>query len=468
MTRGATAAEARPAWAVALLLAALVIAVWLPSLHASFQFDDWSVIVGDPRVQSFVAWWAAMPALRPLLKLVYALGNEAGGAPALFRGLNIALHAANTALVFVLTRRLARRLRSADAVAATRVGAITALVFGLHPVQTEAVTYVSGGSMVLSATAVLLCLAAFLRELDDERRGRWLVPCALALLAALAVRETAAVAPLALTLWWAAEQGGRHRAPGTALILLAALTVAALVAGFVWTDYPYLLRTSLAARAPLENLLVQTRGVFHLAAQLVRWDRLNVDPALVAGEALTPRNVLRAIVLLGVVGLAVAQWRQRRWLAFGVLWFLLWLAPTQTLLARLDLVNDRQLYLALLGPAFILAHLLQGLRAQSVLAAAVLAMLLATGTAMRNLVYADEVSFWEDVLAKAPHNARAANNLGIALAFACRPLAAATAFESAVRLRPDDTRARLNLELLQRGELPGVPATCPAVASPPR
>ncbi len=41
--------------------AMLVVAVYLPALNASFQFDDWRVIVADPRVASLGAWWHAMP-----------------------------------------------------------------------------------------------------------------------------------------------------------------------------------------------------------------------------------------------------------------------------------------------------------------------------------------------------------------------------------------------------------------------
>ena len=56
--------QPRPSW-LALLLMAVVIIVWLPVLDASFQFDDWSVIVRDARVASLAAWWAAMPRASP-------------------------------------------------------------------------------------------------------------------------------------------------------------------------------------------------------------------------------------------------------------------------------------------------------------------------------------------------------------------------------------------------------------------
>jgi hypothetical protein len=168
-------------------------------------------------------------------------------------------------------------------------------------------------------------------------------------------------------------------------------------------------------------------------------------------------------MLLGLVIAAAAwQWRSCRWLAFGVLWFFLWLAPTHSFVARLDLVNERHLYLALLGPAWLLAIGLQRLRTQGLVVAALFAMLMAGATALRNRVYFDEIAFWQDVVAKSPRNARAANNLGMAYAAACQPLAAAHAFEDAARLAPDDPRPAINRVLAERGELPDLPADCSA------
>jgi protein O-mannosyl-transferase len=462
---------------MALILAGLVVAVWLPSLDSPFQFDDWNVIVRDSRVASLAAWWQSMPALRPLLKLEYALGHELGGAPLLYRAVNVAVHATNVMLVFALVRRLARRMRLADPAGATRVGAFTAIVFALHPVQTESVTYISGGSQALATLFALLTLMTFTRLLDARghawRQFGWLGLSLLSLVAALAARETTAVVPVACALWWAAESGPRGlrddgAAPWIALALLLAVTIAAAVAAWWSTAYPYLLQTSLGVRSPWRNLLAQGDAIAWLLGQLLRWNDLNADPALAPDTALSAANLARAVVLLALIGVAVWQWRSRRWLAFGVLWFFLWLAPTHSLIARLDLANERHLYLALVGPAWLLAIGLSRLRTQGLVIAALLATALTFATAQRNRVYADEVTFWQDVVAKSPHNARAANNLGMALAAACQPLAAARAFDDAARKAPDDPRAGINAALLERGALPGVPPACVTAPSAPR
>ena len=85
--------------------------------------------------------------------------------------------------------------------------------------------------------------------------------------------------------------------------------------------------------------------------------------------------------------------------------------------------------------------------------AAVAALVVALGvaTARRSLVYADEVTFWQDVAPKAPHGARAHGNLGFALAARCRTAEAETALLRALELDPGYVRAAVNLRLLREG-----------------
>jgi tetratricopeptide (TPR) repeat protein len=445
------------------LAALLVVAVYLPALSASFQFDDWQVVLGDARVASLAAWWESMPGMRALVKLTYALNHSLGAQVEGFRAVNIALHACNTALVFFLVRDLSRRLRTADAGGASLVAAVTALVFALHPVQTESVTYIAARPNLIAALFSLLALLAWLRGRQRQTWLRWPL-AALCYVAALAGKETAAVLPLAMLLCLAAERSVTRRDvlfPAALVLLFFAL----MTALWSWLPYDYLLRTSLQTRGPLENLLTQAEGVTWLAGQLLRWDLLNADPMLAPVTTITLGGVLRTGVLLAVLAAGVLCLRRLPAVGFGILWFFLWLAPTNSLLARLDVANDRQLYLALMGPGWCVAHLFLQLKARAWIATLLLAMVLAAGTWTRNRVYQTEIGFWQDVTAKSPHNARAWNNLGMALAGECRAQAAADAFREASRLAPDDPLAEINLALLEQGEL-DVAGHCPGRSLP--
>jgi hypothetical protein len=110
------------------------------------------------------------------------------------------------------------------------------------------------------------------------------------------------------------------------------------------------------------------------------------------------------------------------------------------------------------GPAFLLAYgigksLETRRRALAIGVVAMLCLVLATATHVRNRVYADEITFWNDVVAKSPWNARGFNNLGFALALNHRDEEADAAFREALRLDPAYVRAAVNLKLLRAGAL---------------
>jgi hypothetical protein len=190
---------------------------------------------------------------------------------------------------------------------------------------------------------------------------------------------------------------------------------------------------------------------------------LNADPAL---PVRTGPDALTAVTLAGLVlaiGYGIRSWRRGGVAGFAIAWFLLWLAPTQTLLARLDIANDRHLYLALVGPAWWLGTAVARLPARAALAMVVAtAVALALATAQRNRVYASEIAFWRAVVADAPHNARGHNNLGWALAQACQAAAADAEFGAAIALAGDATRAAMNRQWLREGRAPLVAADCAA------
>ncbi len=449
----------------ALVLAAVAIG-YANALGASYQFDDWSVIVRDPRVQDLAAWWASMPGIRPLLKLSYALNHESGLGVAGFHAVNVAIHAGNGLLALWLVRRLLAGLAFAPADAGW-IALATALIFVLHPVQTEAVTYASGRSTSLAVFFSFASLAAWVS--GRERGNRLLAGLVspLLMLLGLATKEIAVVVPALLLLWLATDvsRPWRWRAALSATAVHWLLLALALAGALALPAYRAFVATSLATRGMGENLIAQSRGIAYLAGQLLHIDRLNADPALAAVTTLDGAGLLLVLAITGIAGLALAGLRRAPLPSFAVLWFLVWLAPTNSLLARLDLVNDRQLYAALLGPALLLAVAIHrlGTRRPGLGSVALAPVLLLTGLAthLRNDVYRDEVGFWRNVVEQSPYNPRAFNNLGVALATECDLPRAAAAWRRALELDPGDVRVAVNLRLLADGVLPEGVGPCP-------
>jgi protein O-mannosyl-transferase len=429
------------------LLAMAVLLAWFNALTGPFQFDDYNVIVGNPAVHSLPAWLASMPGIRPLLKLSYALNWAVNASPFGFHLVNIVIHAANAILVFLLLRAL-RPARDNDL-----LPLLAAALFALHPVQTEAVTYIAGRSTSLMATFYLASLLAYLRA-DPSRRWRGQVLSAVFFAAALMVKETAVTLPFALLLVDAVRaqpmgvQAFRRQSLHWA-VLAAALAVVALS-----PTYRHLADVSLATRPMFANLLTQANAQFWLLGQLVMPWRLNADPDLPVVMAWSARSVLQLALLLGVLVAGLLSLRRRPWIAFAVLWFFLHLAPTNSLLPRLDVANDRQLYLAGIGAFVAFAMALEWLLARrrgAWLAPAIVGLLLVAlgaSTVMRNQAYATQAAFWEDAAAKSPGKPRVHNNLGWVYQQEGRYGDAREAYLRALRIDADYWRARINLQML--------------------
>jgi protein O-mannosyl-transferase len=452
-----------PATAAAWLALAFLVAVaYANSFAGVFQYDDYRVIVDNPQVASLAAWWGSMPGIRPLLKLSYALVEGSGLGLLGHHAVNLALHAANAGLVYLVLRDLieepsqARRSIPASAVA---FGA--AALFAVHPVATEVVTMVSGRSTAMMSCCMLLSVLAHLR-------GR--TPLSLAAFAlALASKESAVVLPALLLLLDRLRQPASNwrtalrRLLPHLLVLLAGLLLILLSA-----RYRHHFEVGLATRPPLENLITQSAAVLYLLSRLVMIGGLNVDPVLPVFSAWDAFWLLTSLLSGGLLLSGFLLWPAKRGAAAALIGFFILLAPTNSLLARLDVANERQLYLAAVGfyalAVATLAWLCAGRRVVYWSALGALLVALSVTTLQRNEIYASEVRFWTAVVDKSPSNARAWNNLGMALAGEERRAEAVVALTRAIELAPADYRARFNRRRLCREAAAAAPDAGSSVA----
>ncbi len=432
-----------PGWLPALV----AVVAYLPSFAGVFQFDDYNVIVNAPGVHS---WHALLgnPGIRPLLKASYTLNWTLGPGEFGFHLVNVSAHAINSALLYAVGSTLcARWFGEGDSGRARGVALAAALLFALHPAQTEAVTYISGRSSSLMASFYLGALLVYLRG------GRRAVSTLLFVLA-LATRETAVTLPAALLL---CEACGNEQRPWRTFWREVArrqwmhwtvLAGAAIVA-VLDPRYVELLSFGFTQRDSWSNLLTQVGGISYLVWHLVGLRGYNIDPSLTPLVEWNAALGAQAVLLAALLALGVASVRSRPWIGFGVLWFFLQLAPTNSIVPRLDVVNDRQLYLAGWGLFLGLVAQIARLRPAPVPTRAALGILFglcALSGVARQLDYASEIALWESSVREAPWNPRAHNNLGYAYHLAGRIDDADREYRSALFLRPGYGKARFNLD----------------------
>ncbi len=210
---------------VTLLLAIAIGGVYYNALGNGFVFDDYLSVVNRsaiPRVASkpLLAFSPAVLGYRPLRTLSYVLDYRLGGMrPWAFHLSNLVYHWLTACLVFFVTLRLVASekvvssqlsvvrpsnsgLRTPDS--GLRTALFAALLWALHPIQTDAVTYISGRRDILTGLFFFLGLYAFLRLRTPDSRLRtgervvWMGVAFLAYGLALLSKEMAVTLPLVM------------------------------------------------------------------------------------------------------------------------------------------------------------------------------------------------------------------------------------------------------------------------------
>ncbi len=465
---GRKLARSAAPWVGLLALLAATAVAYGPSLRGGFVLDDDRVVVWNPDLRQPDA--VRLPRLRellgtarPLTSVSFAADLRGGLDPGSFHRTGLLLHLLTVVTAFVLLRRLLVRVGHARPAG---VALVVASLFALHPIQLESVAYVSQRSEVLSTLLYLWTLLLLDAVASHPRGARGAVTWTGGVFAwvlamgakAIAISLPAAFLADQLVLAPAGERGGRAAARRAVRGAVIVLPIAALAA---WSATMQLATLEAAPgggagfrATPLTSvqyLLTQLR-VQWLYLRLLAWPAgLSIDRPFEASRALDPAALLAAAGLVLAVGLALWTWARaerspadapaHRLVAFGILFWLVVLSPTSSLVPVLDLAVEHRVYLASLGPflAFVAAAdaLLFGRLAprttRIVAAALTLAALVPLGVALR--VRADAWSspagIWREAEVLAPTSPRIVVNLGAALAHAGDVPGAEAAFQRA-------------------------------------
>ncbi len=446
-------ARAAPWAALAVLLAATALA-YAPSLSGPFVLDDWGSIQANMALRRPEA--LHLPSLPELLgparrvtEVTFAADWRAAGLdPVRFHAVGLLLHLAAVVAAFAFLDALLRR---AGHPRARAVALVVAGLFALHPIQAESVAYAAQRSEVLAALLVLVAL-----RLLDGAAAAWGRPRGtvawgggtLAWIIGMGAKSTAIAAPGAWLVDQAvvapsAERGGAAlrkrvlRAVGLSvpMVLLAGWAVVLHLRAFASTPSggAGFEATSLG---PGAYFLTQLR-VSWLYLRLLAWPSgLAFDRTFPPSAGLDPAAMAAGVGILAVVALAAWLWAAAeragearpasRLAAFGILFWLVALAPTSSFVPVADLAVEHRVYLAAMGPFLAvvvgvdaaLARLLSPRRARGAAAAIACAVLLALGISLhaRATTWSSEESLWRESAVASPDNARAWTNLGLAQA----------------------------------------------------
>jgi tetratricopeptide (TPR) repeat protein len=326
----------------------------------------------------------------------------------------VLLHALNAALAFLLIAELMGLPKEKEDARGLAAAAFGALLFSLHPLRVESVTWASERSDVL-------CAAFYLATVLCWARGRF--KTALALHAAgLTAKGVGMTVPLVLLIvdaaglsrrpWPGARRAAERMAPFLALSAAAGLAnkIAQDRFGSTWT---------LEALSVADRLAIGAWNYTHgLAKTLWPAGLMGLYPMPSPFVALEPRFALAGAL---VVLLSALAWRlRRRSPPFAAAWsaYLVIMAPMAGFIKTgPQLMADRYTYLATLGLAGLAAAGVRRVSARRGTASAILAALLlaalAGATWRRQGDWLDNERFWTSELAKDPGSATARHFLGL-------------------------------------------------------
>lgn len=419
------------------VLAAVVLLVYANSYRGAFVFDDAEAIHRNPYVRNpgSVEWlWRTPPnstlGCRPVAQWTFALNYAVSGLDvAGYHTVNIAIHISGAIALFLLLRLILVETRwgRRDPDCAWWTAMLVALWWAVHPLQTQAVTYICQRQESLASLLYLLVMIAVFKRNQAPSR-HWSVLAVVCCWLGLATKEITLSIPLAaIMLTWLQNGKGATftRANMGFFALLGAgwlLSALLILGGDASMDEA----AGRSPHTPFGYLLSQAEIIPHYL-RLVFDPRHQVFdyydwpvPALDAGL------VLRILLLAAGLVAGFVLLVRRHWASVPVLLFYAVLAPSSSLYPLHNQAVEHRMYLPLASVLALVVvvgwslRMLPGIpvssrrRLHGGTVALIAATILWHGwlARERNKVYASEVRLWSDTAAKRPHNARAFMNLG--------------------------------------------------------
>jgi tetratricopeptide (TPR) repeat protein len=470
-----------------------VVLAWSNSFSAPFELDDDPSIVRNLTIRHLGSGaWLFPPAHagetvggRPVLNLSLALNYAAHGLDVRgYHVANLAIHLGGALLLFGIVRRLAgySDVRARLGVSSAWLAWCVAAIWAVHPLQTQAVTYIVQRAESLMSFFFLLTVYAFVRaaegvtdpgiatslrpalagtraapaNVSTRRTLAWSVLSVIACAAGMATKENMVAAPVVVWCFDRAffsrgfsaafrQRRGYYVALAATWVPLATLVLgtggnrggtSGFDVGVRWLDYWL---TQVPAMARYLSLSFWPSGLVF---------EYGMEPAVIWGSLLLPGVVVLAVL----VGCGYAMVRLPRVGAVGLAGLAI-LAPTAIVPGTLQSIVEHRMYLPLASVVVLVAIAacrVLGRTRGALLLAGALAMVgaFASLTAARNTVYRSELALWRDSATKRPGNPRAQNNLALALQQAGQTEEAMAHFRRAIALQPNHAFAHHNLGLL--------------------
>jgi Flp pilus assembly protein TadD len=451
-----------PAWLLAVLLGLVTIALYWPVMsHGFTSSDDPVYVTANPHVQAGLNWegvkWAFCNTEQaaywaPLMWLSHMLACQIFGLnPWGHHLINVLLHAANTALVFLVFRQMT---------GATWRSLVLAAFFGWHPLRVESVAWVTERKDVLSAFFWMLTLLAYVKYVEscrvpDSKSKVWYGTALVMFVLGLMSKAMLVTLPCVLLLldWWPLERFKSSRAR-----LLIIEKIPFLVLAAAASVVTFVVQKQGGAVMSLESLPLGARVGNALISYCRYLEKtfLPTDLAILyphPGYWPLYEVVLAGVFLCGTSVLLFVSRRRYPFLMMGWLWFMGTLVPViQFVQSGLQAMADRFSYVPSLGVLILVIwgayELTQRWRYQVIvlLMAGLLCSVLCLGLTRRQIGYwKNDETLFRNALDVTQNNCLAHKIVGDALLNKGQLDDAINQYKEAIRLEPNFAKAHHKL-----------------------
>lgn len=425
-------------WLPYLVFACLILVAYAIVLNAPFLIDDKAGIAKNPNVGKLSSVYKfPVSALRYfILYISYVFG---GLHPAAYRLMNILFHFGTVSALYLVVKKLINQ----------RVAFISAVLFAIHPIATESVTWISAVTYPQYAFFSLMTIYAYIRGKERNIWTRWsYVFFSLALLSSEKAVAVPAILVLIEATYFSLKKNWKELIPymiiGGLMALLALSTLSARIQSFQ-NDY-YI-------RPQFYNPIEHIPYSLTFYAQLILFpDRLSIyqsELSITIWEFL-----IRWAFFIALIVTLISSYAKKKHLFFWLGFYILATAPSLLPLNIVWVVAERYAYLGSAGLivafSYILTAALDRKKTQTVFYTLLffLVIVLTGRTLVRNMDWTSAANLWSATVLTSPHSSNAHNNMGDVYAQQKDYKNAAIEFQKAIELQPGDADPRHNLGIV--------------------
>jgi tetratricopeptide (TPR) repeat protein len=450
-----------------LIIFSIGLLIYSNTFTAEFHFDDYSSIAGNLSIRNIGNLrniWNFWPT-RFITYLSLALNYHWGDSRVFgYHVFNFLAHLICTLLVWwfvILTFKTPLLKKENSAAHRNLIAFFASAIFLLHPIQSQPVDYIIQRACLLATLFFVASLCLYIKaRLKQEEKAAWPIRSVYyggsLLTAVLAIfsKEMALTFPLVLGLYEfyffkvKKSSNAKFVAPFFIIILLLFLTM--FFTHSIQFKGMYRIGEDPVNMPVSYYFLTQLKVMVTYVRLLFIPLNLNFYYDYPLSRSLFEIPVIFSCLFLScILWAGVRLFSKYRLVSFGIFWFFITLLPESSIIPIRDVIFEHRLYLPMVGFSLFAAggsyYLFKEKRIRAmVVVLSLLVVCYSILSYQRNKVWKDEITLWEDVVRKSPHNAKAYVNRGNAYASKDNFDQAFTDYSKAIEIEPNEAQAYTN------------------------